>query len=164
MFFVDSEKCTGCGACVGVCPQRAIRLQDGVAVIDQVFCRECGDCAEVCPEGAVRVRAPVYAELVKGGDVVMRGRSWFGGQGRGGGSGFGFRGSSPPWPYVGLGRGGLPRCYYPGLYGSSPAWGATPYSPPAAAGQEVDLLKEEASALKEHLGEIEARIKNLEAK
>ena len=29
-----------------------------------------------------------------------------------GGMGFGFRGSSPPWPYVGLGRGGLPRCGY----------------------------------------------------
>lgn len=28
------------------------------------------------------------------------------------GWGFGFRGSSPPWPYVGLGRGGLPRCGY----------------------------------------------------
>ena len=35
------------------------------------------------------------------------------GFGRGGGEwGFGFRGSSPPWPYVGLGRGGLPRCGY----------------------------------------------------
>jgi hypothetical protein len=33
------------------------------------------------------------------------------GFGRGGG-GFGFRGSSPPWPYVGLGRGGLSRCAY----------------------------------------------------
>ena len=29
---------------------------------------------------------------------------------RRGGWGFGFRGSSPPWPYVGRGRGGLPRC------------------------------------------------------
>ena len=37
------------------------------------------------------------------------------GYGRGfgrGGWGFDFRGSSPPWPYVGLGRGGLPRCGY----------------------------------------------------
>jgi hypothetical protein len=35
------------------------------------------------------------------------------GFGRGGGGwGFGFRGSSPPWPYVGLGKGGLPRCGY----------------------------------------------------
>jgi len=31
---------------------------------------------------------------------------------RRGGWGFGFRGSSPPWPYIGLGRGGLPRCGY----------------------------------------------------
>jgi len=29
-----------------------------------------------------------------------------------GGRGFGFRGSSPPWPFVGRGRGGLPRCGY----------------------------------------------------
>ena len=40
------------------------------------------------------------------------------GRGRGagfsfrGGMGFGFRGNSPPWPYVGIGRGGLPRCGY----------------------------------------------------
>ena len=40
------------------------------------------------------------------------------------GGGFGFRGWSPPWPYVGLGRGGLPRCW---AYG--PFWGA-PYSYP----------------------------------
>jgi len=36
----------------------------------------------------------------------------FGRGGGGGGWGFGFRGSSPPWPFVGLGRGGLPRCGY----------------------------------------------------
>ncbi|SIN66886.1 hypothetical protein SAMN05444368_0981 [Acetomicrobium flavidum] len=29
-----------------------------------------------------------------------------------GGCGFGFRGQSPAWPYVGMGRGGLPRCWY----------------------------------------------------
>jgi len=67
-----------------------------------------------------------------------------GGFGRGGG-GFGFRGSSPPWPFVGLGRGGLPRCGYflsgaagmpmspgypsPGAvpYGGSPYTGGMPY-------------------------------------
>jgi hypothetical protein len=37
------------------------------------------------------------------------------------GRGFGFRGWSPPWPYVGLGRGGLPRCW-----AYAPFWGA-PY-------------------------------------
>jgi len=30
--------------------------------------------------------------------------------GTGFGRGFGFRGDSPAWPYVGRGRGGLPRC------------------------------------------------------
>jgi hypothetical protein len=48
------------------------------------------------------------------------------GMGRGfrGGMGFGFRGSSPPWPYVGIGRGGLPRCGYfiSGAAGVPAAW------------------------------------------
>ena len=41
-----------------------------------------------------------------------RGMGYGRGAGFGGGMGFGFRGSSPPWPYVGIGRGGLPRCGY----------------------------------------------------
>jgi hypothetical protein len=62
------------------------------------------------------------------------------GYGRGfgrGGWGFGFRGSSPPWPFVGLGRGGLPRCGYflsgaagmpvPPAYPSYGSPGAMPY-------------------------------------
>ena len=46
-----------------------------------------------------------------------------------GGMGFGFRGSSPPWPYVGLGRGGLPRCgyFFSGAAGAPMAW---PYQQP----------------------------------
>ena len=57
------------------------------------------------------------------------GRGRGGGFGFRGGMGFGFRGSSPPWPYVGLGRGGLPRCgYFLSGAGVSPAW---PYQQPA---------------------------------
>ena len=53
------------------------------------------------------------------------------GRGRGG-WGFGFRGSSPPWPFVGIGRGGLPRCGYflsgaAGAPGYMPYPGASPY-------------------------------------
>ncbi len=44
------------------------------------------------------------------------------------GRGFGFRGWSPPWPYVGWGRGGLPRCW-----AYAPFWGA-PYSYPFGIG------------------------------
>ena len=56
------------------------------------------------------------------------GRGFGFGRGRGGGfrggMGFGFRGSSPPWPYIGLGRGGLPRCGYflSGAAGTPAAW------------------------------------------
>ncbi len=88
------------------------------------------------------------------------------------GHGFGFRGASPPWPYVGRGRGGMPRCQYPGLYAApsyAPAffgryWGAVPPYPQMAKEQELDFLKEEANALKRHLEEIDARIKELEVK
>lgn len=56
------------------------------------------------------------------------------------GRGFGFRGSAPPWPYVGRGRGGLPRCAY--FYGEAagppygPSWGYGPwgYDPSIAYG------------------------------
>lgn len=46
-----------------------------------------------------------------------------------GGWGFGFRGSSPPWPFVGVGRGGLPRCGYflSGAAGVPPAYWFSPY-------------------------------------
>ncbi len=52
------------------------------------------------------------------------------------GRGFGFRGWSPGWPYVGLGRGGLPRCWgYPpyGTYGAYDPYGYfwdPPYNDP----------------------------------
>jgi len=57
------------------------------------------------------------------------------GRGRGGGRGFGFRGSTPPWPYVGIGRGGLPRCGYflSGAAGMPMAAGYPPYSSPETA-------------------------------
>ena len=110
----------------------------------------------------------------------------FGG-GRGGGMGFGFRGSSPPWPYVGLGRGGLPRCWYPGLYGpqaygqagmapfysgawSMPAYGgaatpgAMPFAPQMTRELELDFLKNQAQAIKGQLEQIEARMRDLGTK
>lgn len=53
MFYVDSVKCTGCGACVQMCPVGAISLKGDKAVIDQELCTECGNCSEVCAAGAI---------------------------------------------------------------------------------------------------------------
>ena len=90
------------------------------------------------------------------------------------GRGFGFRGASPAWPYVGRGRGGLPRCLAPGLtpgytfgayraYGGYPFWGQSPYSPQMTQDQELSFLKEESNTLRRHLEEIDARITELES-
>lgn len=95
------------------------------------------------------------------------------GRGRGGGMGLGFRGSSPPWPYVGRGRGGLPRCGYyfrdAGLWSDqpmarAPAGGYSPFSAPMSKEKELNYLKDQAQAIKEQLDNIESRMHDLEAK
>lgn len=48
----DEKKCVGCGGCMAVCPQKAISLRDGKAVVDRALCRGCGGCVAVCPVGA----------------------------------------------------------------------------------------------------------------
>jgi len=94
-----------------------------------------------------------------------------------GGMGFGFRGSSPPWPYVGLGRGGLPRCGYflSGAAGAPVAWpyqqpfyaaapptsGYAPFAPQMTREQELDFLKTQAQAMREQLKHIDAQIQQL---
>ena len=81
------------------------------------------------------------------------------GRGQRGGAGLGFRGSSPSYPYVGRGRGGLARCAYPGNRVNIPL---------AATGvtreQEISLLKSQAENIKQELNTIESRIRDLETK
>jgi hypothetical protein len=89
-----------------------------------------------------------------------RGGGGFGGRG---GAGFGFRGSSPPYPYIGRGRGGLPRCAYPGLSGTMfPYYGNMPFTGVPAQGEELDFLKSQAEATRQQLEDIERRIQELE--
>ena len=56
----DTEKCTGCGICLEVCPHRLLFLSDGkIAVTDIDRCIECGACARNCAFGAIQVEAGV---------------------------------------------------------------------------------------------------------
>jgi len=47
------ERCTGCAACLRVCPTKAIRIrrEKSIRIVDQ--CIGCGACIRACPAGAV---------------------------------------------------------------------------------------------------------------
>jgi Fe-S-cluster-containing hydrogenase component 2 len=61
----DQGLCTGCGACVEICPVQAVKLEEDIPVVDEDWCIGCGVCATVCPSGAVqiKVRAGKTGEL-----------------------------------------------------------------------------------------------------
>jgi NAD-dependent dihydropyrimidine dehydrogenase PreA subunit len=161
MFKIDSTKCNGCGSCVEVCPQQAIVIHDGAAVINQGLCIQCGTCLEICPADAINEMVLAHTQNWKGGDSMVYG--FGGGFGRRGGAGLGFRGASSPWPYIGRGRGGLPRCWYPGLATTSPYLPAQPlYAPQMTQEREIDWLKSQAESIKAELNRIEARMHDLE--
>ena len=155
MIQIDEAKCTGCGKCVEVCPEKAITIDGGRAVINGQLCTNCGTCVSICPAGAIRELAPVSIKVTGGGEKMYYGY----------GRGYGFRGSSPPWPYVGRGRGGLPRCWYPGLGGT-----VVPYAAPAphwtapTSEEELGFLKTQAEAIRRQLEDVERRIQELEKK
>ena len=51
--YVDSEKCTGCGTCIPICPVEAISNIQNKAVINHNKCNECLQCMDECPANAI---------------------------------------------------------------------------------------------------------------
>ena len=45
--------CLGFGSCAEVCPEQAISVQNGVAVVNRSRCVSCSLCAKVCPRGLI---------------------------------------------------------------------------------------------------------------
>jgi NADH:ubiquinone oxidoreductase subunit F (NADH-binding)/(2Fe-2S) ferredoxin len=53
-YFIIADKCTGCGACMRVCPEEAISGEKKIFhVIDQSKCIKCGICFETCIFNAI---------------------------------------------------------------------------------------------------------------
>ena len=70
---IDRETCTGCGACIMVCPQKAISFKDDqegfpTPFIDNAKCVDCGLCEKVCPASHMpetnRIQAAYAAQIV----------------------------------------------------------------------------------------------------
>ncbi|MFC1874803.1 4Fe-4S binding protein [Chloroflexota bacterium] len=166
VFKIDRSECNRCGSCIEVCPKRAITMHSGSAIINEDLCNQCGACADVCPADAIREVVLANVKLPKGGETMQYGygRGFGGGLGRRGGAGFGFRGGSPPWPYSGIGRGGLPRCCYPGAAISSHYPPVQPLNASKMTREgEIDWLKSQAEVIRAELNQVEARIQDLGA-
>ncbi len=57
---LDTNKCTGCGRCIEVCPHEVFEKNGKKAVLrDRDACMECGGCSKNCPAGAIDVRPGV---------------------------------------------------------------------------------------------------------
>ncbi|MBE0583105.1 MAG: nitroreductase family protein [Desulfofustis sp.] len=55
---IDHACCTGCGACIDVCPDRILAADtSGRPEIVGQHCMLCGHCAALCPEGAITIAA-----------------------------------------------------------------------------------------------------------
>ena len=48
--------CLGFGSCVEVCPANAIRVVNGVAVVNPKRCVSCGLCVKACPKGLIELK------------------------------------------------------------------------------------------------------------
>ncbi|WP_425754843.1 RnfABCDGE type electron transport complex subunit B [Ihubacter sp. rT4E-8] len=47
--------CLGYGSCAKVCPERAIRIIDKKAVVDEELCIACGKCIKACPHDLIEL-------------------------------------------------------------------------------------------------------------
>jgi len=62
----SKEMCTECGACLEICREGAITVNDALPTIDEDRCVSCGQCIDVCPTGILQEGEKGYQILVGG--------------------------------------------------------------------------------------------------
>jgi len=70
--YVIEEICSGCGACVGVCPYEARELHPvrGIAVVNAALCQNCGACVVACPNKASQIHNWTPEQILAMADAV----------------------------------------------------------------------------------------------
>jgi dissimilatory sulfite reductase (desulfoviridin) alpha/beta subunit len=58
--------CSGCGTCVEYCKERALRVKNGIAELDEDKCVQCGVCVQTCPYDLVRTEHKHFLVSVGG--------------------------------------------------------------------------------------------------
>lgn len=61
---VRKGDCVACGVCAGICPAKAITIENKKVTIDRSKCICCFCCQEFCPKGAMVVYRPIGARFI----------------------------------------------------------------------------------------------------
>ncbi|MCW7072035.1 MAG: 4Fe-4S binding protein [Methanophagales archaeon] len=64
---VDLRVCKGCGDCVQVCPDGALKIVDKKLVVDYNKCSCCGVCDRICKWGALELKSPQLPQIAQQG-------------------------------------------------------------------------------------------------
>jgi heterodisulfide reductase subunit A len=75
---VSDTLCAGCGICEGLCPYKAITMNDigggkQQASINDAMCKGCGTCSVYCPGGAIRMQHFTTPQIVAQIDAFLLG-------------------------------------------------------------------------------------------
>lgn len=62
---INPDKCKACGKCIEWCPAGAIRVLNGVSVIDEKKCIGCGECTVTCPAGAIKINWKTEPDIIQ---------------------------------------------------------------------------------------------------
>jgi Fe-S-cluster-containing hydrogenase component 2 len=60
-----SYGCLGYGSCVQVCEFDAIKVVDGIAIVDKEKCVACGKCVKICPKNLIELVPYTAQHLVR---------------------------------------------------------------------------------------------------
>jgi heterodisulfide reductase subunit A len=70
---IDPALCSGCQACVGVCPFGAItyKEREDVCEVNQALCKGCGTCAANCPSECITLFGFSHQQIYKQVDEAL---------------------------------------------------------------------------------------------